>query len=130
MSSNSGLATSSGSVTNSSGFLAIIFHLFDLVDPDPVKDGCIRKRQTRFAKHTLIEVIVELLSLGAKPVDPTGLGLKTAPSKALRDGGISKETLTQPQITVDSMDVTELIKIQKRKARSRKCVDGFVKRQL
>ena len=127
MASNCGLTTACRTIADSTGLLAIVILSFDLVNPDPVKNGSIGRRATGCAKHALSSIAVKLLSFRFKPVGPAWLCLKAASSKTMSNSSAWRERMSGTQGVIVGTNVTELIKVQEWEAGRRQGVNCIIK---
>jgi hypothetical protein len=72
------LATVSGSVTDASHFISVIFMRLYQIDPYPEENGCVNRRGTSSAKHISLSRVVQLDQFCCEPVFPIELFLQGA----------------------------------------------------
>ena len=127
MASNCGLTTACRTIADSTCLLAIVILSFDLVNPDPVKNGSIGRRATGCAKHALSSIAVKLFSFRFKSVGQAWLCLKAASSKTMSNSCAWRERMSGTQGVIVGTNVTELIKVQEWEAGRRQGVNCIIK---
>jgi hypothetical protein len=128
MSRDMGSTTTSRTITNSTGFLAIVLVNLDHVNPDPIEDSSRGRRcwnSSRSTEHSLFKVVVQLNMFCGMPFGP-GISLLQLLTGKARSG--SRNVVDQGMLDGLEMvlDDLHLIEVQLWEASMTRCVDDLV----